>query len=349
MDEKVIVGISGGMDSSVALYILKEKGLDPLAVTLYLYDEDPRNPRSCCNVVAIRRARSLAKRLNIPHIIVDLRKEFNENIISYFLEEYKRGRTPNPCVFCNRDFKFYYLFKKADEIGAQFVATGHYARITENKENFIRMALDRKRDQSYYLVFLKKSWLSRIIFPLGDMEKDEVKNIASKIGVESIKESQELCFLNGKDYRKFLKGRVEERPGKIVDIENNVLGEHRGIFYFTIGQRKRLGVSVGLPLYVISLDPHKNRVIVGKREEALKRKIRVSSINWYKEPKESMELYVKIRYLHNPSRGQILVKKNEAIVIFDKPQFAPTPGQIAAFYDGEILVGGGVIEEVYED
>jgi len=347
VNKKVVVGISGGMDSSVALYILKEKGYDPLAVTLYLYEEDPKNPRSCCNVVAIGRAKRLSKKLGVPHLIIDLRKEFSENIIPYFVEEYRRGRTPNPCVFCNRDFKFHYLLKKADEIGAEFVATGHYARLERNGEACIKMARHREKDQSYYLVFLKKEWLPRIIFPLGNMKKEEVKKIALQLGVESLRESQELCFLDGKDYRNFLKERIGEKPGEIVDTQNKILGKHKGISYFTIGQRKKLGISTGLPLYVVSLEPERNRVVVGTKEETMRRRMKISSLNWFKEKEIRMRLKVKIRYLHSPSTAEIQIKNNEALVTFDEPQFAPTPGQIAAFYNGEILVGGGIIDEVY--
>jgi tRNA-specific 2-thiouridylase len=344
--KRVIVGVSGGMDSSVALYLLKEEGYEPLALTLYLYDEDPRNPRSCCNIVAIGRARRFAKKMGVPHLIVDLRKEFQRKIIGYFVEEYKRGRTPNPCALCNRDFKFHYLLKKADEIGAEFVATGHYARVEGG--DFIKRARDKKKDQSYYLVFLKRNWIPRILFPLGEMEKEEVKKIASTLGVESLTESQELCFLDGGDYREFLKKRIEDKPGEIVDLKNNVLGKHRGISYFTVGQRKKLGISAGVPLYVVSLDYRNNRVIVGTREETLKRKIRVSSINWFKEPEGLMRLKVKIRHLHNPSPAQVMVNGSEAIVTFDEPQFAPTPGQVAALYEDDILIGGGIIEEIME-
>lgn len=338
---RVLIGLSGGVDSSVSALILKEKGYELVGVTLLMWGET-KNPRSCCSVDAINFARRVAFKLGFPHYTYDVREVFRRKIVNYFLESYLKGKTPNPCALCNRFFKFGFLFDKAEELGCEFVATGHYARV---EKGLIKVAKDRKRDQSYFLSLIDKDKIKKIIFPLGEFEKEKVREIANKKGLISAyrPDSQDLCFVNG-SYREFLNKFIKGRKGYIVDEEGKILGEHSGFFNFTIGQRKKLGIAGGKRLYVKEFIPEKNLVVVAERERVYKKEIEVEDINWHLKPPDEFECYVKIRQLHTPSRAKVFVNGKNARVIFTTSQFAPTPGQVAAFYKDDYLLGGGWIK-----
>lgn len=338
---KVLVGLSGGVDSSVSALLLKKMGYEVVSVTLYMWEET-KNLRSCCSLEAINFARRIAFKLKIPHYTYDVREEFKKKIVKYFIESYLSGKTPNPCALCNKFFKFGFLLEKAKELGCVYLATGHYAKI---ENGLIKISKDIKRDQSYFLTFIDKENISKIIFPLGDIEKEKVREIAKGSGFVSAyrPDSQDLCFVDG-DYRVFLRRFVPEKRGYIIDEEGHVLGEHNGFFNFTIGQRKKLRISRGKRLYVKEFIPEENLVVVAEREKVYKKEMEVYGINWFIEPEEEFESYVKIRQLHIPSKARVYVKKDYAKVIFEKEQFAPTPGQVAAFYKEGFLLGGGWIK-----
>ena len=286
---KVLVGLSGGVDSAVAAFLLKEKGFSPVGVTIFLHESTPDNPKNCCDV---KSSRLIADILSIPFFVVDERENFRREIIETFIEAHKMGLTLNPCVKCNREFKFRKLIAIAEEKGVSFVATGHYARI-ERKDGqlLIRRGKDRDKDQSYFLAFLDKEFLDKILFPLGNLTKEEVRKLAESYGLplKDRPESQELCFLNGKNVTEFLKAHTEEKPGDIVTEDGKVLAKHRGVSIFTVGQRRGLSISTGKRLYVLRIEPEENRVIVGEWEKGWKKHIEVGEINWFIEPEEKFE------------------------------------------------------------
>ncbi len=339
---RVLLALSGGMDSAVSAYLLKERGYRVEAVTFRLFDSPSYEAR-------LEDCRKVARFLNIPLLVLDLREDFRKLIMDYFASEYRAGRTPNPCAFCNWRIKFTTLANLAGDRGAEYIATGHYARIVWHEgEPFLAPAVDRKKSQEYFLSFLSPDLLRRTIFPLAEMTKERVRELAEEIElpVKSKKESQDVCFLEGSRYTDFLMreyGFRSER-GEIVDRMGRVLGHHRGYFFFTVGQRRGLRVRAGYPLYVTELDPSRNRVVVGRREEVFKRFLRVKLLQWRTRERELM---VRIRYRHTPARAKVEKKGKSAEVLFEAPQFAPTPGQIAVFYNNqELVVGAGIIEEV---
>jgi tRNA-specific 2-thiouridylase len=354
---KALVLMSGGIDSSVAAALLKKEGFEVIGAFMRLanlsrFDE------------AKERAEKVAKILKIPFYVFNLEKEFKKKIIDYFLKEYKAGNTPNPCVLCNKEIKFGLLLEKALSLDADFVATGHYARIKgiRNKELGIRefkllRAKDKNKDQSYFLWMLNQEKLKRILFPIGNYTKEEVRNFAKKfkLPVLKAKKSVEICFIE-KTVNDFLGKYLKEKPGKIVDTQGKVLGEHRGLWFYTIGQRKGIGLPGG-PWWVIDKDLKKNFLIVTRNEkDLLKKELFCKDVNWIsgKEPKLPLKVKTKIRYKTNFAKATIHstflhLRKCENInnkiyrVIFEKPQKAITPGQSAVFYKGEEVLGGGII------
>ncbi len=343
-NKKVVVGVSGGVDSSVALFLLKEKGFSPVGVFLRFWGKENR----CCDAGAHKRARKVCRLLNVPFYTVDAREEFKKKVVKYFIESYKKGDTPNPCVVCNREVKFKFLMEKLSSLGADYIATGHYARIKREFSIFnfqfsnikLLRGKDKEKDQSYFLWNLDKRWLSKIIFPLGNFKKEEVRKVAEKNGLPTAKteESQEVCFA-GKDTADFLEKNISPAPGKIVDREGNIIGDHRGLFYYTQGQRKRIGLPGG-PYYVLKKDINKNVLVVTKKEKDIScREVAYQKANFFREVSFPFRAKVQIRYKSKARKA--LVEKGK--VIFSSPQRAVTPGQSVVFYDGEEVLGGGII------
>jgi tRNA-specific 2-thiouridylase len=353
---RVVVGMSGGVDSSVAAWLLKEQGWEVIGVTMKLWPQDcmTRAEDKCCGPQAIADARGVAHALGIPHYVIDEAVPFERLVIDYFAEEYKAGRTPNPCIMCNERVKFGNLRDKAAALGAEFIATGHYAIVEhpEGESPILRRGLDPKKDQSYFLFSLNSTQLSSTLFPLGKLTKPEIRDIARKLGlkVADKEDSQEICFVPGKDYKAFLKDRFEERgetfqPGGFYDMQGNYLGPHEGIEFFTIGQRKGLPGGSGTPRYVIDIDAQNGRVILGSEEDLLCEEFTVNRVTWHgATPASPRKITVKVRHGHTGDLAEVVAGENETAVIRPlEPLRAVTPGQAAVFYDGERVIGGGWI------
>ena len=342
---KVLLGMSGGVDSSVAAYILKKDGYEVIGCTMELWTGENHKKSN------IEDAKRVAEILQIPFHIFDLQKEFKEYVIKYFISEYEAGRTPNPCVACNRYVKFQGLLDKAQELNIDYVATGHYANIEKGDERYyLKKAVDESKDQTYFLYKLTPEQLSKTIFPLGNYKKTEIRDIAKKLGFEVAEkpDSQEVCFVENNNHYEFVKqySHNDMKKGEIVDIDGNVLGYHEGISKYTIGQRRGLGVVTGKPMFVIDIYGESNRVILGSNEDLFKKELVVENLNWIylDSPKEEMTLKVKIRSTALEVEGKVIPNGKEAKVVFSKPQRAITKGQSAVFYKDDYVVGGGVIK-----
>ena len=353
---RVVVGMSGGVDSSVAAWLLKEQGWEVIGVTMKLWPQDcmTRAEDKCCGPQAIADARGVAHALGIPHYVIAEAVPFERLVIDYFAEEYKAGRTPNPCIMCNERVKFGNLRDKAASLGADFIATGHYAIVEhpEGQPPILSRGLDPKKDQSYFLFSLNSSQLSSTLFPLGKLTKPEIRDIARKLGlkVADKEDSQEICFVPGKDYKAFLKDRFEERgetfqPGGFYDLQGNHLGPHEGIEFFTIGQRKGLPGGAGTPRYVVDIDASSGRVILGGEEDLLCEEFTATRVTWHEEPPATpRNITVKVRHGHTGDLAEVVAGENDTAVIRPlEPLRAVTPGQAAVFYDGERVIGGGWI------
>lgn len=366
MKKKVMVAMSGGVDSSVAPFLLKEEGYEVVGITMCLGIKEGNNeqPR-CCGVQAIEDAKRVCQKLKIPHYVMDFSKELEEKVVNNFVSEYLKGRTPNPCIDCNRYIKFGTLLKKTISMGFDFLATGHYARIKKEEskvESGIRYVLkkgiDTKKDQSYVLYAMNQEQLGHTLMPLGNFTKDHVRQIAKDAGlpVADKPESQEICFIPDNNYGEFLRKYIPEgiSPGPIVNKEGKIIGEHRGIIFYTIGQRKGIGITAGEPLYVIAIDKKSNTIVVGKKEEVYGDELIANDVNFIdiERLKEPIRAEAKIRYLHKASIATVIpLNENEVRVKFDFPQWAITPGQAVVFYQpaagygqgNDIVIGGGMI------
>lgn len=354
VNKRVLLGMSGGVDSSVAGHVLKQQGYDVVGVTMKVWPQDclSRAEDKCCGPSAIADARGVAHKLGIPHYVVDEAEDFERIVIDYFAGEYQAGRTPNPCVMCNERLKFGSLWEKAEALGAGYIATGHYAVVDHSGPSpVLKRGVDRRKDQSYFLFSLKREQLSRALTPLGGLTKPEIRAMARELGlrVADKVDSQEICFVPGNDYKAFLKGHMGEgefHPGSIYDTSGRYIGPHEGIEMFTIGQRKGLPGGSPKPMYVVDLDPATSSVIVGGEEELLRSSFSVSRTNWISEPPPpNREVTVKIRYAHPgaPARLHPFDGGFTRVELIE-PQRSITPGQAAVFYDGETVIGGGWIE-----
>lgn len=346
--------MSGGVDSSVAALLLKREGRDVVGVTMDLYGR-PRAGRdrneACCSLDDLYDARRVCDLLRIPHYTLNLREEFRRWVIEPFVDEYRAGRTPNPCILCNEHLKFRALLRKADELGAEGVATGHYAVIRRDPDGRCRLfaAPDGTKDQSYFLFSLDSARLGRIRFPVGEMPKEEVRRIASEAGlpVYEKKESQDICFVGDDSYPEFLeqRGILEER-GRFVDRDGNFLGYHKGVLGFTIGQRKRLGIAARTPLYVVAIDAGRNEVVLGPSDDTYSHGASVSGATFVagEPPAERFRAAARIRYRHPAAPCSVTAAGKRLDVRFDEPQRSVTPGQALVLYDGDEVLGGGWIE-----
>lgn len=350
---RVVLGMSGGVDSSVAASLLLKDGWEVIGVTMKVWPQDciSRAEDKCCGPSAIADARGVAHRLGIPHYVVDESENFEKLVIDYFSSEYRSGRTPNPCVMCNEHLKFGNLRTKARALGADFIATGHYA-IIEHHENraVLRKGRDGRKDQSYFLFSLNQDQLLHSLTPLGDMTKPAIRDIARDLGLKVADkvDSQEICFVPGNDYKAFLRGHLGEgefHAGGIYDTAGNFLGRHEGIEMFTIGQRKGLPGGSPKPRYVVDIDPDTSRVIVGDEEDLVRTEFEVDRVTWHDgEPAEAMPVTARIRYAHPGTEATLeSLPDGRARVVLAEPQRAVTPGQAAVFYDGDRVVGGGWI------
>lgn len=356
MRARIVVAMSGGVDSSTAAAILRNQGYDVVGIGLKLPGASFKDyDGACCGIVAMNDARRVAAKIDIPFQVLNYETIFEEGVIDYFCRSYMEGKTPNPCVECNRVVKFGQLLEFAETVGADRIATGHYARTHRDDATgryLLKKGTDPENEQSYFLYSLSQKQLSRAVFPLGEKTKEETRQMARDFGLNVSEKpgSQDICFLGKKDYRQFLTERFPESvcPGPIVDSGGRVVGEHQGIAGFTIGQRRGVGVAVGVPLYVLSVDAPTSTVVVGKKEELMRDRITVGQVNWVAvdEPGFSLDLTVRIRYRQPeiPASVSRLDDDRAEIVFADAQNVAAAPGQSAVFYDGDSVVGGGIIE-----
>ncbi|MFC1560942.1 tRNA 2-thiouridine(34) synthase MnmA [Candidatus Latescibacterota bacterium] len=358
---KVAVAMSGGVDSSLAAILLKEAGFDVIGLTMRLWDYKSygrlSDERGCCGLSTVIDAKKVAASAGIPHYIVNLQDEFDKTVVDNFFKEYIFGRTPNPCVLCNQIIKWHVLHKKALSTGFDLFATGHYARIAHHNDGSysILAGIDNMKDQSYFLWALESKSLSTTLFPLGAMTKSETRIKARKLNLKTAyrTESQEICFIPNNDYRGFLRQRFKtDMPasmteGNILDMSGKTLGKHSGTAFYTIGQRKGLGISVGYPVYVKELDTEKNRIIIGSKDDLFSKSMLVKHDNWFRgfSLGKVFRCLTRIRYRHPGVMSEVTVSSDGVTVTFDEPQCAVTPGQSAVFYDGDIVIGGGIIEK----
>ena len=350
--------MSGGIDSSLSALLLQEKGFDVVGLTMQMWgnpEDDPRRTNDKSNDSdSITEAKKVAQQLNIPHYTVDIIDKFNNTVICNFINEYMEGKTPNPCVLCNTKIKWEVLLEKAKELNCDFIATGHYAQVRKfNSKYIIHKAIDKKKDQSYFLWGLNQQILSKTILPLGIYTKDEIKDIATEKGFIKLvqkKESQEICFIHDNDYRRFLNEKITNLnekvgTGNFISTSGKILGQHKGYPYYTIGQRKGLQIALGEPMYVVEIKPKTNEIVLGRRDEMYKKVMYVENFNLVKYdslPKE-MELITKVRYRSDGVLSKVTQSNYKLKIEFYNDVFAITPGQSAVFYDGEDVLGGGII------
>ena len=348
-DRRIMVAMSGGVDSSVAAYLLKKENIDIAGVTMCfgLTFEDG-NPKQCCDPKSISDAKRVCNMIDIPHYVLDHAEELKKFVIDDFVEEYKKGRTPNPCVRCNQRLKFDNLLEKARDMGLDSIATGHYAKIEEDESGFhLEMATDRHKDQTYFLWGIKKEDLPYIVFPVSHIEKPELRKIAENAGLEIAhkQESQDICFVTDGNYRNLLANYgVESKSGDMVTVDGTVVGEHSGIVGYTVGQRKGLGVALGRPQYVVDIDTKNNRVVIGDRKDLDANGLYIDEYNEL-ESLPSTGITIKIRSTMAPVKCSVEKAGERLKVLFDEPQFAISPGQSAVLYDGIRVIGGGITDE----
>jgi tRNA-uridine 2-sulfurtransferase len=352
--QRVVCGMSGGVDSSATAALLLEQGYEVIGITLKLWPQDcvNRAEDKCCGPQAVTDARAVCHKLDIPYYLIDEAAEFQKHVIQYFADEYKAGRTPNPCVMCNQNLKFGRLIDRANQLGAEYVATGHFARLERRDDGrlLLKRGRDLKKDQSYFLFSLRQDQLARAIFPLGEKTKSDTREVARHCNLKTAdkEESMEICFVPDKDYGKFLQeaNLARKHRGEIADLHGQVLGHHEGIEFYTIGQRKGLGITTPKPVYVIELDAANNRVIVGDDSALDRDEFIADRCNWHPFDKLAapMEVTAKIRYNHPGTPATVTPMANGSVKVkLHSAQRAITPGQAAVFYQDDLVLGGGWI------
>ena len=350
--KKALIAMSGGVDSSVAAYLTKKAGYDCIGVTMRLFGGDSAQENKCCSLDDVLDAKSVARRLGIPHHTFNFKSDFREKVIEPFIAAYENGATPNPCIECNRSLKFAALFDRARALGCDYIVTGHYARIAEhNGHTYLRTAADTHKDQTYFLWMLTEDNLRHTIFPLGDLTKDEVRRIAAAHGYDALvkkPESQEVCYIPDNDYRGFLEREgVHPEAGEYIDAEGKVVGRHQGCPFYTIGQRKGLGVALGYPAFVTHIDTATNRITLGTHDDlntacVNARDIRIRDLQWLID-RPRVEARIRYRSAAAPASLAIDAANDTLELTFDNPVWAPTPGQSLVLYKDEMVVGGGII------
>ena len=354
--KKVVVGMSGGVDSSVAAYLLKEQGYDVIGVTMQIWQDEESKIQEenggCCGLSAVDDARKVAAQIGIPYYVMNFKKDFQEKVIDYFVDEYLHGRTPNPCIACNRYVKWESLLTRSMEIGADYIATGHYARVEQlpNGRYAIRHSATWSKDQTYALYNLNQDQLRRTLMPVGEYEKDQIREIAKEIGLQIANkpDSQDICFVSDDDYASFIEEESNQKipEGNFVTPDGKILGRHKGIIHYTIGQRKGLGLALGHQAFVLEIRPDTNEVVIGTNEDLMTTRVRANKLNFMtvEDLEGEMRVFAKIRYNHKGDWCTVRkTGEDEIECIFETPQRAVTPGQALVLYDGDYVLGGGTI------
>lgn len=352
MGKKALIAMSGGVDSSVAAYLMKEAGYDCIGVTMKLYDNEDigmEQEKTCCSLSDIEDARSVAVKLGIPYYVFNFKDDFKEKVIDQFICSYQKGMTPNPCIECNRHLKFAHLYQRAKALQCDVIVTGHYARITQDEKGWhLLKGKDKTKDQSYVLYSLTQEQLAHTCFPLGVYTKEEIRKIAEEQGFYNAakKDSQDICFIPDGDYRRFIEETTGEKsvPGEFVDQQGNVVGIHKGYYAYTIGQRRRLGIAAPQPYYVTEICPEENKVILGHNEDLMKKHLVADQFNWIEKTEPGEIIRARIRYHQAEKEATVQILENGQVAVdFLEPQRAITKGQAVVLYREDAVVGGGTI------